>query len=84
MSMVTALAESPPPWAICFHSRAERCGVATQSKLWASPSTPAEAIRRYRHAGSTRRCASPMPSAILAVGLPVENSHNPRPKPQLL
>ena len=41
---VRSLAESPAPWAICFHSLVEFYGVVTQPRLWTQPSSPVEAI----------------------------------------
>lgn len=42
--VVRALAESPAPWAICFHCLVEFYAVVTHSKLWRLPSTPRQAM----------------------------------------
>jgi toxin-antitoxin system PIN domain toxin len=42
--MIQECAESPKPWAICYHSLVEFYGVATHIKLWKRPSLPAEAV----------------------------------------
>ena len=47
-SAVRAVAESPTPWAICYHSLVEFYGVVTQSRLWRTPATPEQAIYQIR------------------------------------
>lgn len=50
-------AESPRPWAVCFHSLVEFYGVATHPRLWKAPSTPAQAvdqIQAWRESPSLR------------------------------
>ncbi|MGA0899860.1 MAG: type II toxin-antitoxin system VapC family toxin [Luteolibacter sp.] len=41
---VRSLAESPAPWAICYHSLIEFHAVVTRPRLWQAPSTPEQAI----------------------------------------
>ncbi|MCB1102933.1 MAG: PIN domain-containing protein, partial [Kiritimatiellae bacterium] len=38
------LAESPAPWAVCFHSLIEFYAVATHPRLWRQASSPAQAV----------------------------------------
>jgi len=38
------LAESPQPWAICFHSLMEFYAVVTHPRLWKKASSPAQAL----------------------------------------
>ena len=54
---VRALAESPTPCAICYHSLIEFYAVATRSNTWRAPSTPQQAlahIRAWRESPSLR------------------------------
>lgn len=51
------LAESPTPWAVCFHSMVEFYGVVTLPKIWRQPSTPKQAmaqIAAWRESPSLR------------------------------
>ena len=43
---VRNIAESPVPWAICFHSLVEFYGVVTHARLWRAPSTPRQAMEQ--------------------------------------
>jgi toxin-antitoxin system PIN domain toxin len=55
--VIRSLAESPAPWAICLHSLVEFYGVATHTRLWRKPSTPAQAmeqIEAWRESPSLR------------------------------
>lgn len=45
---VKELAESPAPWAICYHSLIEFYGIATHAKLWKTPSSPSQALDQIR------------------------------------
>ncbi|MEI6034370.1 MAG: TA system VapC family ribonuclease toxin [Verrucomicrobiae bacterium] len=40
------LAESPTPWAICWHCLVEFYGVVTHPKIWKQPTTPHAAINQ--------------------------------------
>jgi len=42
-NVLRGLAESPAPWAICFHSLVEFYAVVTHARLWKIPSTPKQA-----------------------------------------
>jgi len=42
--VVRDLAQSPVPWAICYHSLVEFYAVVTHTKLWRLPSTPRQAM----------------------------------------
>ncbi|MCG5051535.1 MAG: PIN domain-containing protein [Myxococcales bacterium] len=44
--VVRELAESPAPWAICFHNLIEFYGVATHARLWSQPSSPHQALEQ--------------------------------------
>jgi toxin-antitoxin system PIN domain toxin len=51
------LAESPTPWAVCFHSFVEFYAVVTHPRLWREPSTPEQAmdqIAAWRESPSLR------------------------------
>lgn len=57
LPLVKTLAEARAPWAICEHSLVEFYAVATRRGLWATPSTPAEAmsqIQAWRESPSLR------------------------------
>lgn len=57
ISIVRELAESPAPWAICFHCLIEFYAVVTHPKLWRLPSTPKQAmdqIAAWRESPSLR------------------------------
>lgn len=41
---IRSLAESPAPWAVCFHSLVEFYGVVTRRGLWDAPSSPEQAM----------------------------------------
>lgn len=54
---VRSLAESPAPWAICYHSLVEFHAVVTRARLWQTPSTPEQAtdqIQAWRESPSLR------------------------------
>lgn len=54
---VICLAESPAPWAICYHSLVEFHAVVTRARLWQTPSTPEQAtdqIQAWRESPSLR------------------------------
>lgn len=56
-TLLRDLAESPAPWAICFHSMIEFHAVVTHSRLWRAPSTPEQAqdqIAAWRESPSLR------------------------------
>ena len=55
--VVKTLAESPAPWAVCYHSLIEFYAVATRTNLWREPSTPEQAaaqIEAWRESPSLR------------------------------
>jgi len=55
--VVRELAESPAPWAICFHGLVEFYAVVTHARLWKIPSTPHQAmdqIAAWRESPSLR------------------------------
>jgi len=55
--VVRELAESPAPWAICYHCLIEFYAVVTHPKLWRLPSTPKQAmdqIAAWRESPSLR------------------------------
>ena len=55
--VVRSLAESPAPWAICYHSLIEFHAVVTRARLWQTPSTPEQAtdqIQAWRESPSLR------------------------------
>ncbi|MFT5469094.1 MAG: putative nucleic acid-binding protein [Verrucomicrobiales bacterium] len=57
VACVRALAESPAPWAICFHSLVEFYGVATNAKIWTQASSAIQAadqIDAWRESPSLR------------------------------
>jgi toxin-antitoxin system PIN domain toxin len=47
-ALVKQCAESPEPWAVCHHSLVEFYGVVTHTRLWKSPSKPAEAVNQIQ------------------------------------
>lgn len=67
---IRGLAESPAPWAICFHCLVEFYAVATLTRLWRIPSTPEQAIdqiRAWRESPSLRiLCDTPRDLDALA------------------
>lgn len=55
--VLRALAESPAPWAICYHGLIEFYAVVTRTRLWQTPSTPeqtANQIQAWRESPSLR------------------------------
>jgi len=44
--VIRELAESPAPWAICYHSLVEFYAVVTHPKIWKLPSTPEQALNQ--------------------------------------
>ena len=54
---IRRLAEGAHPWAICFHGLVEFYGVASQPRIWATPSTPeqiGDQIAAWRESPSLR------------------------------
>ncbi|MEM9080494.1 MAG: TA system VapC family ribonuclease toxin [Verrucomicrobiota bacterium] len=54
---IQQLAETKSTWCICFHNFIEFYGIATHSKVWPTPSTPAQAmdqINAWRESPSLR------------------------------
>lgn len=43
-----SLAESPVPWAICYHSLIEFYAVVTRARIWKMPSSPEQAVTQIQ------------------------------------
>ncbi len=72
---VRTLAESPTPWAICYHSLIEFYAVASRPNLWSAPSTPEQAqaqIQAWRESPSLRILHDSDDALDLVMGLAVE------------